>query len=96
MGQAKLRGSREDRVAQSKKTRQPPKPGLYVSTTAAKSMRFIVEDVSIADEEESEGFFLASMIDEGSAGDMSAAADELDPDQWFALVEQYGLVHQDA
>ena len=53
-------------------------------------MRFMVEDV-IFDEDEEE-FFLVQMIDEASAGDMSAMGDELDPDKWFALVEQYGLM----
>ena len=77
------------RLVRLRATRQPPKPGLYVSTKNVNDMRFIVED------EESKGFFLVSMIDETSAGDMSAASDELDPDQWFALVEQYGLVHKD-
>lgn len=37
-------------------------------------------------------FFLVQMIDEASADDMNAMGDELDPDEWFALVEQYGLI----
>ena len=90
MGQAKLRGSKEERIAQSKAKKQPPETGLYVSTKKPLGMRFIVEDV-IFDEDE-EGFFLVQMIDEASAGDMSAMGDELDPDKWFALVEQYGLM----
>lgn len=96
MGQARLRGSKEDRVAQAKAARQPPMLGVYLSTKSPPGMRFVVEDVSIANEEESEGFFLVSMVDEASASDMGAVRDELDPDQWFALVEQYGLVHKDA
>jgi hypothetical protein len=95
MGQARLRGSKEDRVAKAKAARQPPKPGVYLSTKNPPGMCFLVEEVSIADEEESEGFFLVSMVDEASASDMSAARDELDPDEWFALVEQYGLVQKD-
>ena len=49
----------------------------------------MVEDVTSDDEED---FFLVQLIDESCADDMSAAVDELDPDEWFALVDQYGLV----
>ena len=35
-------------------------------------------------------------IDEASADDMSAIGDELDPDEWFALVDQYGLVKSES
>lgn len=95
MGQAKLRGSREVRIAQAKATRKPPTRGLYVSTKEVQGMRLIVEDVTILDDDEDEGFFLVLMIDETSAGDTSAAGDELDPEQWFALEDQYGLVRAD-
>lgn len=93
MGQAKLRGSREERIVQANAHRKVPKVGLYVSTKDTKGMRFIVENVDIVDDAEDEIFFLVSMIDEASTDDMSAAGDELDPDEWFALVDQYGLVH---
>ncbi len=93
MGQAKNRGSREERIAQYKLTREPPKPGTYVSTKAVKGMRFVVDEVTVPDE--NAGFFLVSMIDEPSASDMGALGDELDQDQWFALVEQYGLIRTD-
>jgi hypothetical protein len=53
-------------------------------------MRFVIRDV-ILDEDEEE-FFLVQLIDEVSADDKSAMDDELDPDEWFALVEQYGLI----
>ncbi len=53
-------------------------------------MRFVVEDVTL--DEDEEGFFLVQLIDEASADDMSAMGDELDPDEWFGLVDQYGLV----
>jgi hypothetical protein len=53
----------------------------------------VVEDV-IFDEDE-EGFFLVQLIDEVSAGDMSAVGDELDPDEWIALVDQHGLIKTD-
>lgn len=88
MGQAKKRGSLEDRIAQSKARKQAPEPGLYVSTKGAKGMRFIVEEVTM----EEDDFFLVELIDEASADDMGAMGDELDPEQWFALVEQFGLV----
>ncbi len=90
MGQAKLRGSKEERIAQSKARKQLPETGAYISTKKPLGMRFVVEDV-IFDEDE-EGFFLVQLIDEASAGDPDAIGDELDPDEWFALVEQYGLV----
>ncbi|SEK88644.1 hypothetical protein [Nitrosovibrio tenuis] len=90
MGQAKLRGNKEERIGQSKAKRQPPETGLYVSTRKPLGMRFVVEDV-IFDEDE-EGFFLVQLIDKASADDMSVMGDELDPDEWFALVDQYGLV----
>ena len=92
MGQARLRGSREERIARTKATKQPPKPGLYISTREVDGMRLIVEDVTVIDEGEDEGFFLVSMIDAPSSSDCGACGDELDPDQWFELVERYGLV----
>ena len=93
MGQAKQRGTREARIARVKANRQPPKLGLYVSTKDVQGMRLVVEDVTILDDGEGEGFFLVSMIDEASSGGGDAAGDELDPEQWFALVDQYGLVY---
>lgn len=93
MGQAKNRGTREERIEQSKVTRQPPKPGTYVSTKAVNGMSLVVDEVTVPDDDAD--FFLVSMIDEPSANDVGALGDELDPDQWFALVEQYGLVHTD-
>lgn len=90
MGQAKLRGSREERIAQSKATKRPPEKGVYVSTKSPVGMRFVVEDVTL--DEDEEGFFLVQMIDEATADDTSAMGDELDPDEWFQLVAQYGLV----
>ena len=95
MGQAKQRGTREARIAQVKANRQPPNLGLYVSTKDVQGMRLVVEDVTILDDEQDKCLFLVSMIDEASFGDGDAAGDELDPEQWFALVEQYGLVHAD-
>jgi hypothetical protein len=99
MGDAKRRGSLDERIAQVRAERVPPKPGLYLSTKEVKGMRFIVEDVAVADADDDDGagagFFLVSMIDEASADDMGAMGNELDPDQWFELVEQYGLVRSE-
>ena len=92
MGQARLLGIREERIAQAKGRKVPPKPGRYVSTAGVQGMAFLVEDVSISDDLEDEGFFLVSMIDEASTSDPEAMGDELNPDQWFELVEKYGLV----
>ena len=90
MEQARLRGTREERIAQAAK--QPPKPGLYVSTREAVGMRLLVDDVFIGDDGDSDDYFLVSLIDEASASDQSAMGDELDPDQWFELVERFGLI----
>ncbi len=95
MGQAKLRGSQEERIAQSKARIQRPETGVYISTKKPLGMRFVVEDVIFDDEDEDDNFFLVEMIDEASANDMSAMGDELDPDEWFSLVEQYGLVRSE-
>ena len=97
MGDAKRRGSLDERIAQVRADRAPPKPGLYLSTREVKGMRFIVEDVTVVDDDDdTAGFFLVSMIDEASADDMGAAGDDLDPEQWFELVERYGLVRSEA
>ncbi|SEO10667.1 hypothetical protein SAMN05216404_111105 [Nitrosospira multiformis] len=93
MKKAKLRDSNEEKIAQGKDRKQPPETGVYVSTKEPLGMRFVVEDVIFAEDEE--GFFLVQMIDEASAGDMTAMGDELDPDEWFTLVDQYGLVKPD-
>lgn len=94
MGQAKLRGNRETRISKAKASRTPPNPGLYISTREVQGMRLLVEDVIILDEED-EGFFLVSTLDEASASDVNATGDELEPNQWFALVDKYGLVRAD-
>ena len=97
MGDAKRRDSLDERIAQAHAHRVPPKPGLYLSTREVKGMRFIVEDVTVVDDDDdTAGFFLVSMIDEASADDMGAAGDDLDPEQWFELVERYGLVRSEA
>lgn len=92
MGQAKSRGNREERIAQAKASRKPPEKGLYISTREVKGMRFIVEEVSIESDDEEGEIFYVSLIDESSSEDLTAAGDELISDEWFALVEQYGLV----
>lgn len=74
------------------KLNQPPRPGLYISTKEALGMRIVVEDVT---EPEADGFFIVSIIDEASAADPGAAGDELAPEEWFALVEQFGLQRED-
>ena len=96
MGDAKRRGSLDERIAQAHADRVPPKPGLYLSTREVKGMRFIVEDVTVVDDDDSAGFFLVSMIDEASADDIGALGDELNPEQWFELVNRYGLVRSEA
>ncbi|SEL00133.1 hypothetical protein [Nitrosovibrio tenuis] len=94
MGQAKLRGSREERIAQGKARKRPPEKGGYVSTKNPIGMRFVVEDVTL--DEDEEGFFLVQVIDESSDDDTSALGDELDPEEWFTLVDRYGLVKSEA
>lgn len=73
--------------------RNPPEKGLYISSKDP-SIRLMVEDVNVVEDEEEEelnGFFLVSIVDEDGADDMGAIGEELDPDQWFELVEQYAL-----
>jgi hypothetical protein len=94
MGQAKNRGTREERIAQATNKRVKPIPGLYVSTKLPLGMRFIVEDVIDADEPEFPDFFLVQLIDEASAEDPEAMGDELDPDQWYEISDRYGLKFQ--
>lgn len=91
MGDAKRRGSLEERVAQARSKRTAPTVGVYVSTKKVQGMRLLVEDVTDADDE---GFFLVSMLDEASASDPHAAGDELAANDWFDLVDEYGLVYE--
>ena len=68
-----------------------PRTGLYLSTKKVKGMRLVVEDVFA---EEGDDFYLVNVIDEASKDDFSAMGDEMDGEQWEALVAEYGLVHQ--
>lgn len=68
-----------------------PKTGLYLSTKKVKGMRLVVEDVFA---EDGDDFYLVNVIDEASKDDLSAMGDEMDGEQWEALVAEYGLVHQ--
>ena len=68
-----------------------PKTGLYLSTKKVEGMRLVVEDVFA---EEGDDFYLVNVIDEASKDDFSAMGDEMDGEQWEALVAEYGLVHQ--
>ena len=95
VGDAKRRGSFEERVAQARAKRVPPTPGVYVSTKEVRGMRLLVEDVSVLEDSQSDGFFLVSLIDEASADNDNAAGDDLNPEQWFELVDRYGLTRED-
>jgi hypothetical protein len=73
--------------------RKPPEKGLYISAKDP-SIRIYVEDVNVVEDDEEEdlnGFFLVSIVDEDGIDDMGAPGQELDPDQWFELVEEYAL-----
>lgn len=75
--------------------RKPPEKGLYVSANDP-SFRIVVEEVGVVegeDEEDLNGYFLVTMVDEEDAGDMGAIGEELDPNQWFDLVAEYELKH---
>jgi hypothetical protein len=98
VGDAKRRGTFEDRVKAAKTKRTPPTLGLYISTKTEVEIRIIVENVFLSDESsnEQDEFFLVDVVDEADANDTSAISDELDPDQWFALVDEYGLVRVDS
>jgi hypothetical protein len=41
-------------------------------------------------------FFLAQWIDEVNADGISPMGDGLDPNEWFGLVDQYGLVKSES
>lgn len=74
-----------------------PKTGLYVSTKKVEGLRLVVEDVYGPEDEDfvDDGeFYIVNVIDEAHKDDASAIGDELDSNQWEALVEEYGLVHQ--
>lgn len=73
---------------------QPPKKGLYTATKIDPGKQFVVEDVFFPeDDEDSDGnFFLAEVVDAADKDDMSALGMELDPDEWYALVDEYGLL----
>lgn len=74
-----------------------PKTGLYISTKKAEGMRLVVEDVfGPEDELDDDEFYVVNVIDEASKDDYSAPGDEMDRDEWEALVEEYGLVHQES
>ena len=97
MGQAKKRGSQEQRIAHAtERSMAPPTEGVYISTKKVQGMRLLVEEVSVsvADDGENDGYFLVVMIDEASAREPEAMRDELWPDEWRSLVAEYGLVVQ--
>lgn len=75
-----------------------PKTGLYISTKKVMGMRLVVEDVFGPEDDEfdEDEFYLVNMIDETHKDDALAIGDELDSNQWEALVEEYGLMHQES
>lgn len=75
-----------------------PKVGLYISTKKVEGMRLVVEDVFGPEDDEfdEDEFYLVNVIDEAHKDDALAIGDELDSNQWEALVEEYGLVHQES
>lgn len=75
-----------------------PKTGLYLSTKKVEGMRLVVEDVFGPEDGEfdEDEFYLVNLIDEAHKDDAFAIGDELDNNQWEALVEEYGLVHQES
>lgn len=76
-----------------------PKTGLYVSTRKVDGLRLVVEDVYGPEDEDfvDDGeFYIVNVTGEAHKDDASAIGDELDSNQWEALVEEYGLVHQES
>ncbi|WP_438334702.1 hypothetical protein [Edwardsiella tarda] len=70
-----------------------PEEGLYVSKNN-QSLRFVVTDVDMVDDEEDEegdSFFLVTVVREGDEDDMSAPGYEYDPDEWQQFVRMYQL-----
>ena len=68
-----------------------PKVGLYVSTKKSEGMRLCIESAYGDDPNE---FYLLEIIDEASKNNSSAMGDEMDKEQWEALVNEYGLEFQ--
>lgn len=77
---------------------KPPELGIYVSTTDP-SLRFVVEDVTVVDDEDGDGeddFFLVSVVAADGKDDILAMGEELDPDEWTDFVEQHQLRKSDS
>ncbi|MFQ2629671.1 hypothetical protein ACK30Y_02245 [Aeromonas caviae] len=77
--------------------KKSPKTGLYISTKKVKGMRLVVEVVFGPEDEEfdEDEFYLVNVIGEVHKHDALAIGDELDSNQWEALVEEYGLVYRE-
>ncbi|HEJ9057250.1 TPA: hypothetical protein SML50_001511 [Serratia fonticola] len=71
-----------------------PEEGLYVSSNPS-GERFVVTEVTVVEDDEDEegddAYFLVTVVDEGDEDDMSAVAQELDPDEWKLFVKTYKL-----
>ncbi|MEW8220060.1 MAG: hypothetical protein AB2770_17030 [Candidatus Thiodiazotropha taylori] len=68
-----------------------PKIGTYASTKKVQGMRLYVENIFGDDPSV---FYLVEVIDKASTNDYSSLGDEMDKEQWEALVEEYGLEFQ--
>lgn len=94
MGEAKRRGSKEDRVEEARLNRGgPPKVGLYRSKRdtnfLVKVESVFVPDASeIASGEFDEGYFLVAIVSADDADDMQAMGYELDNVEWDELVRE--------
>lgn len=53
--------------------------------------RYLVEDIFVEDIEQSDDFFLVTVVNEADKGDMSAASQELDSQEWLDFMDRYGL-----
>jgi hypothetical protein len=74
----------------------PPAEGIYESTRRALGMRFVVSNVTHGfDDLDNNGeYCMLELIDEASAAEVDAIADELMYDEWIERVERYGLIYK--
>lgn len=84
MGQAKNRGSKEDRL---KEATTPPQEGIYVATKLDAGYSVYVSDVS----DPEDGFFVLTVINAIDKDDPSAISDEITSDEWFSFARRYGM-----
>lgn len=101
MGQAKARGTLEQRIAQAQSTppqidtsRAPTVGSIFVTTKINPGIRYVVDDVQLLDDPEDDwdrAFFSVELIKEDDKHDPDAASLELDNSEWSKFASHFGL-----